>query len=73
MDGEFTHYVPYFTVKNGKRFRAACGPYVYRDEIAEMRGGEVHPTCPRCLAYLQQEAETDASMLASFGDGLEPR
>ncbi len=46
-----THYIPYFTMRQGARSQyAVCGIYV------EVKAHNNEPTCPECQAWLEQDA-----------------
>lgn len=56
-----THYLPPFTRINGRQQEAACGAWI------AVREHSIEPTCPRCLAYLQQDAADTRTADEVFG------
>jgi predicted RNA-binding Zn-ribbon protein involved in translation (DUF1610 family) len=56
-----SHYLPAFTTARGTVQMAACGAFIHEREHA------TEPSCPRCAAWLQQEARDEASLFASMG------
>lgn len=57
-----THYIPPFTKEQGVRVQqAACGRYIHVSDHAS------EPTCPRCKAWCEKDAEESDDPVARFG------
>lgn len=66
---EPTHYTAYFTQnlrgEPSRSQRAVCGVYISPNEHTN------EPSCPQCIAYLQQEAEDEPAIADALGLQLE--